>query len=101
MRVLENLKNPYVQECISSGLWHVKDLHTLDKDILNPEKWQLLHEERMPKSIIGERKKGMIKCPRCKSFYTKLDAQVQTRSADEGMTSKFHCLDCEYIFKIN
>lgn len=98
VKVLESLKLPYVQDQLKHKLIKPKSLCLLEKDELNPEKWQKLYEERMPKQEI-KRKKGLHKCPRCKSFETELISSLQTRSADEGMTYKMKCYLCEFIWK--
>jgi len=97
VKVIESLKIPYVQEQLKKNIWKPEDLATMDKDILFPEKWQHLQELRMPKNI-KERRKGTNKCPRCKSWYTTY-SQAQTRSADEGLTTRVQCEDCSFVFK--
>jgi len=99
VKVLENLKNPYVLEQLNNKMWKPEDLATLDKDILNPEKWQKLQDIRLPKNTNKERKKGSNKCKKCGSREDVSYIQVQTRSADEGMTTKFFCGICEFVWK--
>jgi DNA-directed RNA polymerase I subunit RPA12 len=41
-----------------------------------------------------------IKCPECKSNNIHVD-QKQMRSADEGATNFYICLDCKYKWKRN
>lgn len=107
VKILENLKNKDVIENLKNGSWKHNELHSLDKDILNPEKWQKLQEIRNPKSIVTEKKKSLYKCPRCKNQYGISFNQVQSRSADEGMTTKLLCQNfdgfegCGYSWKIN
>ncbi len=98
VKVIENMKSDYVKECVNSGVIKIEDVFSLEKDFLFPEKWQKLQDLRMPKSIVTERKKGMYKCPRCKSFFTNY-VLVQTRSADEGMTQKNECNECNFCWK--
>jgi DNA-directed RNA polymerase subunit M/transcription elongation factor TFIIS len=66
----------------------------LSKEELDPAKYQsdvlLSHRERV---------RGLYKCPRCKSWHTNY-IQMQTRSADEGMTVKCECFDCNYVWKL-
>jgi DNA-directed RNA polymerase subunit M/transcription elongation factor TFIIS len=107
IKILENLKNKDVTENLKNGSWKYNELHNLDKDILNPEKWQKLQDARNPKSIVTEKKKSLYKCPRCKNQYGITFNQVQSRSADEGMTTKLVCQNlegfegCGYSWKIN
>ena len=100
IKVLENLKIPYVKEQLKKGTWKPEDLCTLDKDTLFPEKWQQLQEIRLPKNAKKEKRKGTHKCPRCKSWYTTY-SQAQTRSADEGLTTRVECSDCSFVFKFS
>jgi DNA-directed RNA polymerase subunit M/transcription elongation factor TFIIS len=99
VKVLENLKNPYVINCIKNETWQPEDLAKLDKDALNPEKWQQLQETRLPKNIKKEMKKGVNKCKRCGSWYTDYTT-AQTRSADEASTVFCRCLECEFRWKM-
>lgn len=41
-----------------------------------------------------------VKCPQCKSENVHVE-QVQIRSADEGATNFYECLDCHYKWKRN
>ena len=100
VKVVENLKNPYVNECINNKIWHPKDIHVFEKDVLNPDKWQLLQDIRFPKNINKEKKKGVNRCKKCGSWYT-LYSQAQTRSADEGFTTSVECQDCGFRYKFN
>jgi DNA-directed RNA polymerase subunit M/transcription elongation factor TFIIS len=97
VKVISNLKNKTVMENITNGTWEPEEFANFKKDTLNPEKWQTLQELRLPKKA-KERRKGRLKCPRCKSWYT-TDHQLQTRSGDEGMTSRCACDDCGHHWK--
>jgi DNA-directed RNA polymerase subunit M/transcription elongation factor TFIIS len=99
-KVLQNLKNPFVINSIKNGTWKPEDLASLEKDILNPEKWQQLQDTRLPKNVKKEKVKGLNKCPRCKSWYTTCTGSAQLRSADEPMTSFILCEDCDFRFKM-
>jgi DNA-directed RNA polymerase subunit M/transcription elongation factor TFIIS len=98
IKVLENLKNDYVITNIKNGTWKPEDLAILDKDVLNPEKWQKLQDIRLPKNVKKEKRKGVNKCKKCGSWYTCF-FQKQTRSADEPMTVFCSCEDCNFKWK--
>jgi len=99
IKVIQNLKNPYVINCIKNETWQPEDLVTFDKDTLNPEKWQKLQDIRLPKNIKKEMKKGVNRCKRCGSWYTDYTT-AQTRSADEASTVFCRCLECEFRWKM-
>ncbi len=92
IKALTTLKFKNVTECINNNLYKAEDIIDLEKDIINPEKWQKM----LPKEI--EKKRGLYKCKKCGSFYTTYKT-VQTRSADEPATVYITCTDCEYITK--
>lgn len=99
VKVLQNLENTYVIECLKNETWKPEKISNLDKDVLNPHKWQELQEIRLPKNIQKERKKGLNKCRTCHSWNTEAK-NLQTRSADEGTTTYVTCFDCLSRFKI-
>ncbi len=98
IKVVENMKSDYVKECISNGIIKKEEIYNTDRDFLCPEKWQKLQDLRMPKSIIKERKLGLYKCKKCGSRETNF-SQFQSRSADEGMTTRIECLSCLCVTK--
>jgi DNA-directed RNA polymerase subunit M/transcription elongation factor TFIIS len=100
VKVLQNLKNKYVIDCIKNKIWQPEQLAKLDKDELNPEKWQELQDIRLPKNIVKEKKKGLNRCKRCGSWYTTFTT-AQTRSADEGCTIFVECSECSFRYKFN
>jgi DNA-directed RNA polymerase subunit M/transcription elongation factor TFIIS len=99
VKVLENLKNRYVIDCINNKVWNPEDIVLLLKDELNPTKWQQIQDTRLPKNV-KERRKGLNKCPRCKSWYTTCTGSAQLRSADEPMTNFMECEDCYFRWKM-
>lgn len=99
IKILQNLKNPYVITCLQNETWQPEDLAILEKDTLNPEKWQKLQDIRLPKNIKKEMKKGMNKCKRCQSWYSDYTT-AQTRGADESSTIFCRCLECEFRWKM-
>ncbi len=76
-----------------------EDILKFNRDELEPSKWQKI-QELNPINQEEIRRKGIHKCPKCKSWYTK-HIQLQTRSADEGMSVKCECTDCNFFWKIS
>ena len=93
-KIIENKK--YINDSI---LKNGENIHLTPRELLCPEKWQKLQDQRLPKNTLKEKKKGTMKCPRCKSWYSEYTT-AQTRSADEPSTLFFLCLDCEYRWKM-
>jgi DNA-directed RNA polymerase subunit M/transcription elongation factor TFIIS len=100
VKVLQNLKNPYVITCIKNETWQPENIAKLDKDVLNPEKWQQLQDIRLPKNIKKEMKKGVNRCRRCQSWYVYCTGSAQLRSADEPMTNFMECSECNLRWKM-
>ena len=98
IKAITNLKSEYVVKNIEDGNWTLQDFINLERESLNPTKWQTLQEARLPKNVKKERRKGTNRCPKCKSWYTTYK-QAQTRSGDEGLTTRCHCEDCDYHWK--
>ena len=57
-------------------------------------KWNGFIKEVLPKKM-QPMDPSLIQCPRCKEHKTELNL-IQTRSSDEPMTEKCHCLACGY-----
>lgn len=98
-KIYNNLKSDYVINNIKNDLWDPVGIAELPRETTNPDFWQKLQEERLPKGS-KEKVKGTNKCPRCKSWYTTYK-QAQTRSGDEGLTTRCACLDCEHHWKFS
>ena len=93
-----NIKNPRIQEKIRENNFKIHELAFMTHYDFNPEKWQTLIES---KKIRDENKytpkleasTDEFTCRKCRSkrcsYY-----QLQTRSADEPMTTFVSCLDC-------
>ena len=93
-----NLKNPKLIEAINNGDLKAKDIAFMTHQELCPEKWDTLIKA---KSIRDKNKfeqnltatTDTFTCRKCKSnkctYY-----QMQTRSADEPMTTFVTCIDC-------
>ena len=98
-----NIKNPYVIELIKDKKFKIHKLAYMSHQDFNPNKWKILVED---KKIRDENKyipkieasTDDFTCGKCKStkctYY-----QLQTRSADEPMTTFVTCLDCGNRFK--
>ena len=103
-RILANISYtnnaPTLREKIKGGILDAYTLVKLTKEELNPEEWEALHKENLDKAIPKEevQEEGLFKCNRCKSMKTSY-YQLQTRSADESMTSYVTCLNCNMKWK--
>ena len=102
-KVISNIhSNPnkeYVWKKINEGTWKLEDIVTMEHSILAPEIW----EERLAQRGIKDLEKqlagteitddGLFKCSKCKKKKTTY-YQLQTRSADEPMTTFVTCHNC-------
>lgn len=81
-----------------------QELAYMSKEKLFPEHWQELiakrelHEYMLAHPVISEPQTDMFKCPRCKQRKT-IHQEVQTRSADEPMTSFITCINCNHKWR--
>ncbi len=92
IKVITNYNN-----AIKNGV-PIKDIIKSSRETLNPEKWSLLTKERKNEGTVLDKKKGIHRCPKCKSWYTDYQ-QLQTASADESMRVSVVCLDCDWHWK--
>jgi transcription elongation factor S-II len=95
-----DIKNTYLTECINNNSIPLNEIAKLSPDKLFPEKWKQIIERR---EWVEYKKKNMAttdifychKCGKKKcTFY-----QLQTRSADEPMTTFVNCLVCSNAWK--
>jgi transcription elongation factor S-II len=86
-RILENQIMPY-------------DICRMTKEEMYPTFWAAVKDAYIPELIKNpvEKPDGMIKCRKCKSMKTDY-YQLQTRSADEPMTTYVTCHNCEHRWK--
>lgn len=98
-----NLNNPKLIELVKNGYVTVKNLAFMTHQEMQPEKWDSLIQAKMKKdkSKYDTQQEAMtdtFKCRKCHSnkcsYY-----QMQTRSADEPMTTFVTCLDCANRWK--
>ena len=106
--LMQNIKrNPEIVARIKSGDLKASRLADYAADVLEPngrfaqmkmkKKEKELEIERN-KALADEAYSGLLKCGRCKSMKTTY-YQMQTRSADEPMTTYVTCLDCQHKWK--
>ena len=93
-----NLKNPRILDAVRTAAIKAQDLPFMTHQELCPEKWAQLIEEKQIRDknkyeIKLEASTDNFQCRKCKSrkctYY-----QLQTRSADEPMTTFVTCITC-------
>ena len=96
--IFNNLRSsPYLLEQINARKWKPHEIAFLSHYEMSPERWEKLIAEKQErdKNIYDVQQKinSEFKCRRCKSnncsYY-----QLQTRSADEPMTTFVSCQEC-------
>lgn len=98
-KVLANISytanSAVLKEKIRDGNSDPYILAKMSREELNPEIWESLKEKSLKQSIIKQEvtDDGMFKCNKCKSMKT-VYYQMQTRSADEPMTTYVTCTNC-------
>tara|TARA_B100000287_G_scaffold71469_1_gene62983 strand:- start:10157 stop:10660 length:504 start_codon:yes stop_codon:yes gene_type:complete len=103
-RVLANISyttNALVlREKIKDGIIQSYNLVKMSREEMNPEVWEALKTKTLNQAIFKkeEHGDGMFKCNKCKSMKT-VYYQMQTRSADEPMTTFVTCTDCSFKWK--
>jgi len=93
-----NISNPELLEQIVTGQLKAKDVAFSTHQEMNPKKWDSLIQAKMKKDKTKyetnmEAATDTFKCRKCHqnkcTYY-----QLQTRSADEPMTTFVNCLEC-------
>lgn len=89
-----------LKEKIKNGHIRPYNLVKLNREELNPSVWKTLKTKTLNQSIIKQdcADDGMFKCNKCKSMKT-VYYQMQTRSADEPMTTYVTCTNCNTKWK--
>ena len=88
---------------IKYGLWKPENIITMKSTDLYPEKWEdilLKNSKKMEALTLSAPKDGtsIFKCGKCKKNNCNY-FQMQTRSADEPMTTFVTCLNCNNRWK--
>jgi DNA-directed RNA polymerase subunit M/transcription elongation factor TFIIS len=88
------------KKSILNGVVIPYDIAFFSREDFFPELWDKLKKITMDKITIKEEEisDGMIKCNKCKSKKT-VYYQMQTRSADEPMTTFVTCTSCNFKWK--
>ena len=103
-RILANISYttnaPVLREKIKDGMIEPYDLVNMTREELNPEVWENLKTKTLNKVVVKQeaQEDGMFKCNKCKSMKT-VYYQMQTRSADEPMTTYVTCTNCNFKWK--
>lgn len=99
---------PWVREQLEEGIILPRMLAHLGKKELNPQGWKkvddILRNSEKKSSLEVELKKEQVEssqvvCGRCRSQQVEY-RQLQTRSADEGLTTRFECMACGLVWKV-
>lgn len=97
---LSNSKNKHdILNKLDFGTWKPEELVEMSHQELYPELW--LKYKKTIEAIdedVGKDHKGLFKCRKCKSWRTTY-FQLQTRSADEPMTTFVTCANCQNRWK--
>ena len=93
----------FVMEKIKYGLWKPESIVTMKSEELYPDLWEniLLNNIKKMKALTMEAPKdgtSIFKCGKCKKNNCNY-FQMQTRSADEPMTTFVTCLNCNNRWK--
>jgi transcription elongation factor S-II len=103
MCTLFGVNNTQLQVYISQKKINLLNIANLSYNELWPENWQSIKDERikieqMRKEAIKASATDIFKCPRCKKANCTY-FELQTRSADEPMTTFITCLECGLKWK--
>ena len=98
-----NKNAEFVMKKLKYGFWEPANLIAMTHEELYPEMWEDLiikNKKKMDLLYLDNRQKGstMFKCGRCKKNNCTY-FQLQTRSADEPMTTFVTCLECNNRWK--
>ena len=98
LSLIFNLKeNEKLKYKIETSEVSVHDFIRMKPDELIPEKWEHIKMKKYLKDNTKINYEGLFKCERCKGKNTSY-YQLQTRSADEPMTTYIQCLNCNFTW---
>jgi len=101
-----NKNASFVINKLLTGVWKPEDIVSLPHEKLYPDLWEevILKNQRMMNKLGEENKPSsgtnMFKCGKCKKSNATY-FQLQTRSADEPMTTFVTCLECNNRWKFS
>jgi len=101
-----NKNAQFVMNKLLLGNWNPSDIITMPHEELYPDLWEgvILKNQKMMNKLSEENKPksgtNMFKCGRCKKSNCTY-FQLQTRSADEPMTTFVTCLECNNRWKFS
>jgi transcription elongation factor S-II len=99
-----NKNASFVMNKLLTGVWKPEEIVSLPHEKLYPDLWEevILKNQRMMNKLGEENKPSsgtnMFKCGKCKKSNATY-FQLQTRSADEPMTTFVTCLECNNRWK--
>jgi len=101
-----NKNSTFVINKLLSGVWKPEEIVNLPHEKLFPDLWEevILKNQRMMNKLGEENKPSsgtnMFRCGKCKKRNSTY-FQLQTRSADEPMTTFVTCLECNNRWKFS
>ena len=101
-----NKNSQFVLHNLKYGIWEPNQIVSMSPQELYPELWkeaihkQLLKEERWLRNAAKENQQesGLFYCGKCKKNNVAY-SEMQTRSADEPMTTFAYCQECGHRWK--
>lgn len=101
--IRSNVNAEFVMNKIKYGYWEPENIISMTHEELYPELWEeliLKNKKKMDLLSLDNNQQGstMFKCGRCKKNNCTY-FQLQTRSADEPMTTFVTCLECNNRWK--
>lgn len=98
---LTDKNNTTLLDRVANGTIPLENLPRLTSHDLNPQLWAPIFEKVGQVHDMGDESTkvdGMFRCGKCKSYKT-YQYQLQTRSADESMTTYVTCVECKHVMK--
>ena len=98
---LKNPMNPALLAGLMAGEYTTKELVEMSHMQMFPALWEEALAKSQKRRVIDPdvpREDGMFMCGKCKGYHTTYH-QLQTRSADEPMTTFVTCLKCNKRWK--